>query len=57
MTPDELKDAAVAATLPDVFAAIYKAKHTGPVTIDFAQGTPQGVAFPNEPTRIKLEKR
>lgn len=32
-------------------------QHTGPILFHFAQGVPQAIEIPGEPTRIKLEKR
>jgi hypothetical protein len=39
----------------ELLTQLWKDQHTGPVIIHFAQGTPNAVELPAEPTRIKLE--
>lgn len=40
----------------DLLSRLYDDKHTGPIVIHFAQGHPQSVELPAEPTRIRLDK-
>jgi hypothetical protein len=44
-------------TFPEVLEGFYRDKHTGPVTVHFAQGVPNVVEIPEEPMRIRLDKR
>lgn len=36
---------------------LWRQKHTGPITVHFAEGVAQQVDYPQEPMRIKLDRR
>lgn len=44
-------------TFGEMLERLWKDKHTGPVILHLAQGVPNTIEIPSEPTRIKLEKR
>lgn len=44
-------------TLATILEKLFTSKHTGPMTIHFAQGRANSVEIPGEPMRIRLEKR
>lgn len=43
-------------SFPDLLRTLFAEKHTGPITIHFAQGHPNRLEIPCEPTRIVLDK-
>lgn len=43
-------------SFPALLQYLHRAQHTGPIVIHFAQGQPNMIDVPNEPTRIKVEK-
>lgn len=43
-------------TFPELLERLWMEKHTGPVTVHFAQGVPNVIEFPGEPRRIPLTR-
>lgn len=58
MSVQHLAEALLAdATFAAVLERLHAEKHTGPVTVHFAQGHPQTVELPCAPVRIRLTGR
>lgn len=44
-------------SFPELLERLFADKHTGPVTVHFAQGVPNVIEIPGEATKIRLDKR
>jgi hypothetical protein len=43
-------------TFPQFLEAMHAQRHTGRISIDFAQGVPKVIEIPREPRRIRLTR-